>query len=144
MRRRTPLPPPQLLGGPYQAPRCRVGRPLSCAVRGDVRVAGITDAPIQWPYARVGQGGGTPVPIVTADLVRAVQTEAAQAVAHHWGVSRWTVMRWRRALGVGRMTPGTVAVWRESIARKLPPRARRRGGRTTAARKAASRSASWS
>jgi hypothetical protein len=46
----------KLLFGPYRMPRCRVGRTwLHCAIRGQVRVVGISDAPIMWPLCKAGK-----------------------------------------------------------------------------------------
>jgi len=50
----------KLIGGPYRMPRCKVGRFLRCAVRGKVRVRGIHEAPIQWPYTVQQNGRGRP------------------------------------------------------------------------------------
>jgi hypothetical protein len=101
---------PRLLGS-YAAPRCRIGRQLACQINGDVEVDGITEAPVPWPYTQSRAGGvkrgGKPILIVCGDLARAIATESVAAVAHHWGISRSTVMIWRRALKVDRMTPGT-------------------------------------
>lgn len=95
----------ELIGGPYAMPRCRVGGILTCEVRGrDVRVGGVHDAPISWPTI---YRGGPPSLIVCGDLIRALKTESAIAVAHHWGVALSTVCHWRQALGVPRWTPGT-------------------------------------
>ena len=59
----------KLLYGPYQAPRCNVGRLLRCRIKGDVRVAGLTDAPIVWPFALQQGGGGRPSLILCGGLV---------------------------------------------------------------------------
>ena len=40
----------KLIGGPYRMPKCKVGRLLRCALRGTVRVRGIHETPIRWPY----------------------------------------------------------------------------------------------
>ena len=42
----------KLLYGPYRMPRCKAGRLLCCRMRGKVRVRGISDAPIMWPFTR--------------------------------------------------------------------------------------------
>lgn len=102
---------PILIAGPYTTPRCRIGGTLACRIRGDVPVDGITDAPIAWPFTRY-RGAGVPqspcpILILCGDLERAVRTEARNAVAHHFGVDKGVVTRWRRALEVGRITPGT-------------------------------------
>jgi hypothetical protein len=95
----------KLLYGPYLAPKCALGDKLSCEYRGrEVAVKGMTDAPIQWPCTRRNRNAS---PILCGELVRAVRTESEQAVAHHWGVRYPTVWKWRRALGVPRMTNGS-------------------------------------
>lgn len=91
--------------GPYVPPKCKVGDKLPCEYRGrEMTVAGMTDAPIQWPFRK---GPGQPSCIVCGDLIRAVQLESEIAVAHHWGVNPATVKHWRRALEVSRTTEGT-------------------------------------
>jgi hypothetical protein len=96
----------KLIYGPYRPPRCRVGDRLACEYRDrDLKVRGITDAPICWPMARSGSRFS---PIVCGDLVRAIRTESEVAVAHHWGIHRATVRKWRRALGVPAMTNGSL------------------------------------
>src|SRR4051812_44848445 len=104
--RKTPSPQRyRLLGGPYGAPACRVGGRLYCRWRRRrVRVDGLTDAPVVWPYTREH---GPRSLILYGDLARAVRHESASAVAAHWGVGRETVWRWRRALGVPEYTRGT-------------------------------------
>ena len=91
--------------GPYSAPAWRLGEPLTCEYQGrDVRVGGLTDAPIPWPRAlKTGKASL----IVCGDLVRAIRRESKLAICHHWGVSGGTVLNWRRALGVGAITEGT-------------------------------------
>jgi hypothetical protein len=62
----------RLLFGPYRTPRCHVGGWLTCERRGEeVRVGGLTDAPIQWPHVR---RKGPHSLILFGDLVRAVKT----------------------------------------------------------------------
>ncbi len=102
-------PPPALIKGPYHMPPCEVGSVLTDRVRGRVIVGGVTTAPIPWPCSAHHHGASIRVPILTGDLIRAGRTESNQAVAYHWGVSRWTVAQWRRDLRLGRMTPGTLA-----------------------------------
>jgi hypothetical protein len=92
--------------GPYAPPACTPGETLPCRVRGHVRVAGLTEAPIPWPYT------GPKALIICGDLERAIRFEATAAVAYHWGVTQPTVSRWRRALGVGRFNSGSTAVRR--------------------------------
>jgi transposase-like protein len=69
----------------------------------------LTDAPIPWPYVqRLGDKRSL---IVCGSLEQAIRTESVSAVARHWGVSRWTVQRWRAAIGVERFNEGTLASW---------------------------------
>src|SRR6185295_16487749 len=100
----------KLLFGPYRMPRCRVGGFLKCSVRGRVRVYGIHEGPIQWPYTVRRIGGGRPMLIVCGDLARAVRRESEIAVAHWWGVSQTTVWKWRKELGVEATNKGTSAL----------------------------------
>src|SRR6516164_2650967 len=97
----------KLLFGPYRTPKCKVGRHLRCIMRGKVTVAGLSDALIQWPYVPQPGGNGYRSLILCGDLVRAVRRESEVAVAHWWGVSRHTVLKWRKALGVEQNTDGT-------------------------------------
>jgi hypothetical protein len=95
----------KLLYGPYRPPRCKVGENVTCEYHGrEMVVSGMTDAPISWPQGRSRNGLSV---IVCGDLVRAIRTESAMAVAYHWGVHSSTVSKWRKALGVPRMTNGT-------------------------------------
>lgn len=125
--------PPTLIGGPYSAPPCEPGSSLVCRLKGRQRVGGLTTAPIPWPYSAERAGGSGRSLIVCGDLVRAVGIESAQAICYHWGVGRKVVGEWRRALGVGRMTEGTTARWRELAPKRLTRAARSRGGHATAA-----------
>jgi hypothetical protein len=117
----------KLLFGPYQMPRCKVGGWLTCHMRGRVKVEGLTDAPIMWPYTRQRSGVGRPILILCGDLVRAVERESEMALLHWWGVSTTTVTKWRKALNVVRVNEGTRELFsrwghetlsREDIARK--------------------------
>jgi hypothetical protein len=98
-------PPPhlQLRFGPYDPPRFEYGDVVSDELRGDVRIIGMTDAPIQWPTGRrLDTKGGAGGIVLFAGLVDAVRLESNQAVAHWWGVTGQTVTKWRRTLGVDR------------------------------------------
>lgn len=117
---------PRLIGTGYRAPRCRVGKPLFCILCGDRTVDGLTDTPVPWPYHK--GYGSTRSLFLTGDLIRAIRTESAQAVAYHWGVSRATVRRWRWTLRVPRFTAGTVELWRDLRPKRLNADAIRRGG----------------
>lgn len=126
---------PPLVAGPYRSPRVRPGHTVACLVRGEVEVDGVTEGvrstadgtPLAWPYVEPCPGTGKRSLLLVADLVKAVRAESAQAVARCWGVSRWQVTRWRRALGVGRMTAGTRARWAELRPGKLTAEAARAG-----------------
>jgi hypothetical protein len=98
----------KLIAGPYRMPRCTVERWLRCLRRGTVKVRGIHEAPIQWPYTLPRNGGGRPILILCGDLARAVRTESTLAICHWWGVKRTTVWKWRQALGVEPHTDGTL------------------------------------
>jgi hypothetical protein len=101
---RDPIEPEKvkLFYGPYTPPRTRRGRFLFCELRGTVKVGEYSDGPIPWPMK-----WGTWSIILCGDLVPAVKQESELAVAHHWGVSVGTVTKWRNALEVPPMTPGT-------------------------------------
>ena len=121
--------PPPLLFGPYRPPPRVKPADLLQTPEGRVRVDDLLATPLgPWPGSRRGGKGpgGKLLPILHGDLVKAIRRESAQAVAHWWGVSRWTVARWRRRLGVGRMTEGTRAVWRELAPTKMPQKKRRK------------------
>jgi hypothetical protein len=112
----------KLLRGPYRAPRCRVGGYLKCVLRGQVRVAAISSGRIPWPMTRqLPTGGGRAVHIVTREMLRAINVESNQAVAHWWGVSAATVSNWRRALNVPRANAGTHRLAREHFAEICTP-----------------------
>jgi hypothetical protein len=98
----------KLLFGPYRMPHCKIGRWLKCRRRGKVKVVAISDAPISWPMTRNSRGCGVLSLILCGDLIRAVQYESGVAIAHHWRVSKETVWVWRKALGVGQNTAGTM------------------------------------
>ena len=112
--------------GPYSIPSgYGIGDTISCAYRGrDVLIGGITDAPVQWISIRKT---GKPFVILCGDLIRAVQTESEVAVAHNWGVDKETVRKWRRALGIGRMTAGTTQVFRTLFESRIPEDVAERG-----------------
>mgnify|MGYP001056336438 CR=1 FL=1 len=93
-----------LIAGPYRPPRIRVGNTLYCERFGEVVVTGFTER-MRW-LCTIRQGQQTP--ILCGDLVRAVRTESMFAVTAWWEVSRHLAWRWRRCLGVGRKTPGTL------------------------------------
>jgi hypothetical protein len=97
--------------GKYRTPRFRYGRKVLCAVRGEVTIVGMTEAPIPWPVGKGGRGRHSLV--VYKGLAKAVRLESNQAVAYWWGVDVQTVSKWRKALGIGPITEGTSRLYRE-------------------------------
>jgi len=96
--------------GPYHAPDAKVGSVLHCEWHGDLVVEGFTDAPIPWPKATYQHDRGTHVlPILCGDLVRAVCEEDELTVSHYWGVTRYIVEQWKRAIS-GATDPNAVMV----------------------------------
>ena len=110
--------PPTLIGGPYLPPLVRRGDWLDDEIVGLVQVGGNTDALIPWPY-RLKPGKMSL--ILCGDLVEAVLIESESAICHHWGVGVVTVWKWRKALGVDRVTEGTRRLLQEKTG--VPPEA---------------------
>jgi hypothetical protein len=100
----------KLIAGPYQMPRCRIGGKLRREVRGKVKVRGISDGLIPWPFTWIREDDHRPALILCGDLARAVRTESAAAIQHHWGVSEYYTRIWCRALGVEPVNDGTSAL----------------------------------
>lgn len=113
---------PALIAGPYQPPACRPGDWLDDEIDGRLPVGGWTSAPIPWPRRKKT---GRASLILTAELARAVRAESEEAICHWWGVSAGTVWKWRKALGVGRVTEGTRKLLQERTG--VPPEAAARG-----------------
>lgn len=103
--------PTELINSPYRVPDVKRGDWLHDEIHGLVCVGGYTkDRIIPWP--RVKKNGRAQL-ILCGDLVRAVKTESATAVAHNWGVSVTTVWSWRVALGVdNKNNPGTQRLYK--------------------------------
>ena len=104
----------KLLFGPYKTPRFKYGDVVLCEIRGRVKIAGLTEAPIPWPKCRTGKRSRAI--ILYGSLADAVRRESAQAVGFWWGVGTDTVWKWRVALGVERQTEGT-----EDLQRRWAP-----------------------
>jgi hypothetical protein len=104
----------RLLFGPYRTPRFRYGQRVFCEARGWVKIVGLRDGPIPWPYGR-RPGVKSKALILYADLARAVRRESAQAIAAWWGVGMYTVWKWRKALGVPKFNEGTRQVKRDNF-----------------------------
>lgn len=109
--------PGQQLTRKYRTPRFKYGAIVSDAVRGDVEIVKLSDACIPWPIGKRGRSGKSLV--VYGDLERAIQTESSSAVCYWWGVCATTAWKWRRALGVPKMTPGSVRLFRERMVPRL-------------------------
>lgn len=109
----------QLLHGPYTPPATRVGKPITCVLRGKANVCGWSNGPIPWPVIRAGHGGKGAY-AVTPELARAVRCESSAAIMHQWGVGLVTVTRWRKALGVEQFNEGTRKLWSLWKEPKLP------------------------
>ena len=86
--------------GPYKAPAVKSSKILHCEWHGDLTVECITKAPIPWPAARYRHARGLSpmLPILCGDLVRAVCEEDELTVSHYWGVTRYIVEQWKRAI----------------------------------------------
>jgi hypothetical protein len=98
----------RLLHGPYLAPRLSKGDRAHCHLRdATVVVTSISNARVPWPRCRDPQCRGGSGLLVDDELLRALRTEAAVAVAYWWGVPSTRVSKWRRALGVERFTEGS-------------------------------------
>src|SRR5262245_19233038 len=95
----------QLLGT-YRTPHFRYGAAVTCEVRGEVVITGLSNAPIPWPVAKRPSSRARAI-AVYGDLAQAVRRESATAVAYWWGASHQTVTKWRTEMGVGTMTEGT-------------------------------------
>jgi len=74
-------------------------------------VGGYSNALIPWPTA-VGHAKQL---IVCGDLVRALKTESVLAVSFHFGISRALVSEYRHRLGIERLTPGSMRLFRRTI-----------------------------
>jgi hypothetical protein len=109
MAKRSPRSDKVKLHDRYRAPRFRIGSKAACEVRGELRIVGVTDAPIPWPLGVRGPGKRSL--IVYGDLLRAVRRESVSAMCHWFGVSDQTVTNWRKALGVPERNYGTRKLW---------------------------------
>jgi hypothetical protein len=110
----------RLVDGPYAPPLIAIGGWLKCELRGELRVGGYTNALIPWPVA-VGHAKQR---IVCGDLVRALKTESLAAVCFHFGISHSVVSEYRHRLGIERLTPGSMRLFRRTIDLARTPEAR--------------------
>lgn len=90
---------------PYRAPRRKLGSVLFCELRSEVVFNGLSAGRIAWPTTRKGRA--RPAYILCGDLVKAVKRESATAICYRWGVSPFTVWKWRQALDVPETNEGT-------------------------------------
>jgi hypothetical protein len=109
--------------GTYRTPRFRYDKTVRCEVRGEVTIVRLSDGPIPWPIGKRGRGKSL---VVFKNLARAVRRESELAVVHWWGVSVWTVWKWRKALGVGATTEGASRLRRDYSGEPWARRARRK------------------
>jgi len=94
-----------VLHGSYAQPALRRGDRTYCLVRDCLLVVtSWSDAPISWPRGcRLPKRcRGFPSLIVDEELARAIQHESAAAIIYWWGVSKFTVIKWRKALDATR------------------------------------------
>jgi hypothetical protein len=97
----------KLLFGPYATPRFKYGKPMVCTIRGSVIACGLSSGLIPWPIGKRNNGARSRFLIVMGDLEKAIRKESSVAICHWWGVSEFSVTKWRRELDVGRITEGT-------------------------------------
>jgi hypothetical protein len=109
--------------GRYVTPRFRYGRKVTCLMRGRVQTVGITAGRIPWP---VGKRGSAKGPVVYRDLAKALKVESRLAICYWWGVTGQTVSKWRKALGIRPVTPGTSKLKRDNFNQPWGQRARRK------------------
>ena len=64
---------------------------VRCARRGDVRITGLSAAPIPWPIGQKLPRGKARSLVLYGDLAEAVRRESAEAAMHFWGVKHATV-----------------------------------------------------
>ena len=133
-----PVAPPLI--GTYVAPDVRRGQVVTCLYRDrDCTITTTSNAPIPWPRCQPrGEQGGSGL-WVSAELVQAIRTESAAALAHWFGVSAGVVWKWRKAFGVGgrvKTTRGTK--WAIRASAKLGAAAQKARVWTAAERRARS------
>lgn len=89
--------------GKYAKPAFKIGKRANDAILGEVTIIGVTVGKIPWP---VFQNKGRKSLVLYRGLLRALQRESAGAVCYWWGVSPYTVSKWKQLLGIGK-TVGT-------------------------------------
>jgi hypothetical protein len=94
--------------GEYKTPRFKYGSVVTCAIRGPVKIIGLTAARIPWPKGRFRKRGSAI--ILYGALADAVRRKSVEAIKHWFGVGNDTVWKWRKALGVEGTNAGTSAL----------------------------------
>ena len=122
--KRVELPPLRFECGPYFPPQVEIGDEIECALYATVRVVGWSQGPLPWPQCHIS---GPRSLILFGDLERAVRVESARAVSIAWGVSEFSVHKWRRALEVARVNAGSKARWSSNVS-KVISRAQNKSG----------------
>jgi len=110
----------RFVDGPYAPPLVTVGGWLKCELRGELQVGGYTNTLIPWPVA-VGHARQR---IVCGDLLRALRTESLAAVSFHFGICHSVISEYRQRLGIERLTPGSMRLFRRTIDLARTPEAR--------------------
>src|SRR5207244_7991693 len=88
---------------PYRPLAFRRGDRTSCLYRdAAVVITGWTGARVEWPRCRPLESGGGSGVLVEEELLRAIHTESSLALQYWFGVSEYTVWRWRKAFGISR------------------------------------------
>jgi hypothetical protein len=105
--------------GNYKTPKFEYDDIVFDEAHGEVRIVGLTDAPIPWPIGQPLNDRSRRVIVLFDALADAVEQEANLVVAHWWGVSGQTVTKWRKALSVGR-TAGDTNLKEESSRENFP------------------------
>jgi hypothetical protein len=95
----------------YRTPRFKLGDVVFCDWRGEVKIVGVTDGPIPWP---IGIRDSNRSLVIYQDLAKAIRLESVGTVSQLFGVARITVTKWRKALGVPHVNPGTLAKLRQN------------------------------
>jgi len=114
---------PELLFGPYHLPPVRLGDRAHCQIRGEVEIIAWSDSPLPWPIGkRDGKRGNPSGLVLFGDLVKALRRESSGPICFWWGVTRQTVVSWRKALGIKDITEGTQRVIDETSHRLLEAR----------------------
>lgn len=100
-----------LIGKVVQCPRCKIGKILTCVIRGDTIVTRLRETPHGvWPVGRsvVAIGPGGHHMIVTPELADAIGRESSIGIMRMLGVGKSLVTTWRRELGIAQHNAGTL------------------------------------